>query len=650
MTVKTQVIDELGEQALLLPRRLDEALAANDRVKYCFALLQAAEAHALDPDHDAPDLAPERHAAGVDDAALDGVVAGSRRVDDNVILIPEASRIFNRIHDEIEAMLLPLDPAQIKASAEGPDFAARLAALVAALPDFEGDRVPVGTVAATTTGDRKRGDSLHILVMDLHRALNALQGELAVETVAGAKAYGLAPEDRPLVTAFMNGLAQTAPLKFDHPGLGTMATRSGGRLVIQNDIGTTDAHVLVLHVEGLATTLTYTDVHAQRAAFFRGLFKPYGVRWDDTRARRSESLAAGAEFVFCLGRFDAKDDDELKRYLAFLGSRIVFLIDWNRARKRLHNFVKDDEAVAVLKWAAEHNYGHRAFLKLGGERMLFDAIESAQPAGLRYGQHLYEALGADPAVHFLKAVLRISAEGLLAGRSERLIRDEIRAELARSFISAQEGLLALAGDHAAVIFELADAVREELRDFQIVDRARLDHIAMRSRKWEQEADTLVTRMRSLISRTHQPDIYLSLLREADDAADSFEEIAFLATLVLRDSVEEAVLKPIRILADLLVDGTQAYVRCLAAAGHVHRDGAREDLQDFLEAVDELVTIEHKTDDADRAVTATLVQHATDFRQLHVLSLISHSLEEAADALSRSALMLRDHMLNSVMAS
>ena len=52
----------------------------------------------------------------------------------------------------------------------------------------------------------------------------------------------------------MAGLNRTAPLKFDHPGLATTATRAGVRLVIQNDIGMTDAHVIVLHVEGLTVS------------------------------------------------------------------------------------------------------------------------------------------------------------------------------------------------------------------------------------------------------------------------------------------------------------------------------------------------------------------------------------------------------------
>src|SRR3974390_2830231 len=66
MTSKGSMIDALGERALLLPHKLEEALAANDRLKVCFTLLQAAERHADHPEEPVPDFSAERHAAGMD--------------------------------------------------------------------------------------------------------------------------------------------------------------------------------------------------------------------------------------------------------------------------------------------------------------------------------------------------------------------------------------------------------------------------------------------------------------------------------------------------------------------------------------------------------------------------------------------------------
>jgi hypothetical protein len=129
-------------------------------------------------------------------------------------------------------------------------------------------------------------DSLHRLVMDLHKRLNAMQGALAEDTLDGAATYSLADADRPMVAAFMAGVNRTAKLKFAHPGLATTATRAGDRLVIQNDIGTTDAHVIVIHVEDHTVSVTYTDVHPERLAFFQDMLKPRGVAWESHRAAR----------------------------------------------------------------------------------------------------------------------------------------------------------------------------------------------------------------------------------------------------------------------------------------------------------------------------------------------------------------------------
>ncbi len=52
------------------------------------------------------------------------------------------------------------------------------------------------TIASLTSGRPKAGDGVHLLVMDLHKEINRLQGAIATMEVAGAKAYGL-DENRP---------------------------------------------------------------------------------------------------------------------------------------------------------------------------------------------------------------------------------------------------------------------------------------------------------------------------------------------------------------------------------------------------------------------------------------------------------------------
>ena len=176
--------------------------------------------------------------------------------------------------------------------------------------------------------------------MDAHRALNRLQEQVALETLEGASVYGLGEDDRPLVVAFMAGVRATAPLKFDHPGLGTTATRADQRLLIQNDIGMTEAHVVVISVEGLIVTLTYTDVHLQRLKFFEALHDSFPVRWSDARHRGGATLG---DHHLVTGRYEAPDRQSLEAFLRHVGSRLVFLIDWNRARKRLASMVSKKE-------------------------------------------------------------------------------------------------------------------------------------------------------------------------------------------------------------------------------------------------------------------------------------------------------------------
>ena len=645
MSAKGQIISELGQAQLLLPEFLARALTANDRVKFCFSLLQAAENHASHPEQPMPTLFAGQTKVDLGDTDVRRLVGESRRQPDGSLHIPDAARLRRIILEDLSTMQIPLAQADVP-EAEGMTIRARN--LCTCLPDFAEDRVPAGVIDAITSADRRRGDSLHLLVMDLHKEINALQAQLATEDIDGARAWQIAEEDRHLVSAFMTGVNQTAPLKFDHPGLGTTATHIGDHLLIQNDIGTTDAHVMVIQITGLRAELTCTDVHAARLAFFQSLFEPFLVRWEDTTARHSERLAEEANYYLAVGRYEAANREALAQYLTYLGSRVVFLIDWNRARKSLREFLRKEDVVPLLKWAADQNIGHRGFLDLGGERLLYEAIEFAQRTPRRYGERLYEAIGPDAAVAWLRFVLRATAEGLLQGRSERYIRDEIKAELAGCFRGAMESLLSIAADHAALVFELATAVREGVAGYDEPECGEhLERTARRARRWEQEADAMVSRIRSLVQQSHNPGVYLALLQEADDAADALEETAFLMTLLPSVAPAGSLLDPVRSLAALLVGGAQETVKMIEAASHVHRVGAREDLQDFLEAVDRIVNIEHETDAAQRAMTSALILQAPDFRALQLLSLLANTLEEGADALLRSALMLRDHLLNDV---
>ena len=149
---------------------------------------------------------------------------------------------------------------------------------------------------------------------------------------------------------------------------------------------------------------------AVRLLFFQSLFEKFTVEWQETRSRRESGLNEGGIYHLCIGAYKARDREQLAQYLEFLGSRLVFLIDWNRARKRLRPFVRKRSGIAVLKWAADNGYGHMAYLKVGGDMLIYDAMQFAIKGAPRFGEDLRDMLGRERALAFLKFVVRTCAE------------------------------------------------------------------------------------------------------------------------------------------------------------------------------------------------------------------------------------------------
>jgi CHAD domain-containing protein/uncharacterized protein Yka (UPF0111/DUF47 family) len=649
---KARIIGELGEGELLLPALVNEGLTANDRAKYLMTLLQSAREHADHPDQTTTDLRQERLASGVADADLDAVIGRSRREGADVYHIPAAGRIHERLVEDVRRMLAPLGPGKASGASPGDrngsiaSYDSRLRSLLAEAPPLADDRISGAYIRRLTSGQREAGDSLHLLVMDLHKELNRLQQQLATESIDGAQVYGIRHDDRPLVAAFMAGVNQTRELKFDHPGLGTTATRSGDRLVLQNDIGMTDAHVLVVHVQGQTVTLTYTDVHIDRLVFFQDLFARFGVHWQDTVSRRPAGMSEEM-YHLCLGTYTARDPADLLAYLTFLGSRLVFLIDWNRARKRLRRFARRRVCLEVLRRAADHNYGHMGFLTLGGEQLILDALQSAGRLALPPGGLLSDFLGPEKAADFLSFTLQTASEGRRGGRSEFLIRDEISAELRHYIDTAHQRLLDVAAEHASLVVELATAARDLLIDGTAPDSDRVQRTVQRARHWEHRADELVNRCRAARGQGDDQRRILELLTAADDIADGLEEAVFRASL-LRNSGTNASASELKELADLAVEGAQEYLKAVENARRLHRASPREQVDDFLQAIDRTMTVEHETDDAHRRAQGWIVGFDGDYRQWHLLTGVADKLEEAADAAMRSALVLRNFILGEVL--
>ena len=634
---KTRILDSLNEQALLLPSLVNRALAANDRVKYRFALLQGAQAHAERPEAVTSSLRSERLAAGVPDSALDQVVGDAVRVGQGRYHVPESARIVRDAFSDVAEMLDPLRAAE---TPESTLFAQRLQAF--AVPDASSDELAADEIHAITSGNREAGDSLHILVMDMHRALNALQANLASESIDGCRAYGIRDTDRALIAAFMAGIGRTAPLKFDHPGLATTATRVGEKLVLQNDIGTTDAHVLVIHIAGRTVTVTYTDVHLPRLLFFQSLFDGFGVKWQETRSRKDAGMEDGV-YHLCVGSHTARSNAKLREYLGHLGSRLVFLIDWNRARKRLRLFVSRKAAIDLLKWAADGNIGHMAWLKAGGEQLIFDAMSFAYGGQLKPGDRLDDLLTESRAVQFLRFNLKQALEGLSEGRPASLIADEIRTELASQVRSTEDALLDTALEHAGLIVELADTVRAVLEAAQAGQQHAVAAMAERAKDWETAADRELNSARNTL--LEGDNFLMQLMSAADDIADDLEEAVF--HIALSPKAPGTAIAALSKLVDPVANASRELVKALAASRHARRGVPREDMDDFLQAVHAIRTMEHVSDLAEREVKRTLASDPRPFAEVFGIVEAARNLEEAADGLMHVALLLRDHVMGKV---
>jgi uncharacterized protein Yka (UPF0111/DUF47 family) len=496
------------------------------------------------------------------------------------------------------------------------------------------------SLAKITSGDRAAGDSLHILVMDLHKALNGLSLELGSETVDGAHVWGLADDDRPRVRAFMRGVNRTSPLRFDHPGLDTAATRNGERLVIQNDIGTNDAHVLVLNVDALRIAVTYSDLHATRFRFFQSLLADRGARWSVVEPMRND-LNAGETYYVGTATYECSDLAALDAALEHIGSRIVFLIDWNRARKRLQQFVSKQDAQAILAEAARRDVGHMGWLRAGGPEVVYQAMQDAGDGAFRIGDRLCDVLGDASAREFVLEVLATASLDQQRGRPVSLTAEATRLMLLRR-VRDRTSEFDLVAEHAAYCHELACALRDALAS---EDASAVESLAGRAKAWERAADALVAKALDAAEVHPRRKPVAGLLVVADDIADELEEAMFLLTLLVARPQSafpgSKVRESIRNLSETVVRAVQDYVRALAIARGVRQEGELDEPRALLDALWRIDLAEQRCDDQLRAVRRAMLDELETAADLQLAGGVASAIELASDRLLATTYAVRE---------
>ena len=353
-------------------------------------------------------------------------------------------------------------------------------------------------------------------------------------------------------------------------------------------------------------------------------------------------------YFMSIGKYSGANPNDLKGFLNHLGSRLVFLIDWNKARKQLRRFLRNRDSVAVLKWGAENEVGHRAFLELGGASLIYSVVEPEATPALRMGEPLHSILGRSETVRYFQWVLKTTKEGLLTNSSRLLIRDQVRAELLRFFRSSHQQLIDLCEEHASLTVEVATALRDSLlrikfgngKDFAFL-------MTTKAKQWEGRADEIVQRVRTLSKRMNVSEAFSLLIGEMDDVLDSLEEACFMTTLMPSDHPSPRASDELLSLSEIALGGARELLRTLMAAETLRTAGTQSDVQDFLRSADAITTAEMKCDEALRRAENAILAEASDFKQLWVYTQAGRSIEQSTNYQRKGSYLLRDMILEEI---
>ena len=631
--LKDKAVESLGQQSLLLPAWITVALNANDRLKLLITLLQSAKQHAFTPEAKVLDWGKDFRSAGF--VELDWVkdFATSAYLEDETLIVSNQETFFENLQENLSLMARPV----IELGDTGnEDLCARCEIWHSHLKKFSiSEGISNTTITALTHGDRKQNDSFHLLVMDLHKRINAIASTISTENIAGAHAWHVLPEDHARIEAFMHGLQRTAALKFSHPGLDTAATRDEQRLLIQNDIGTNDAHVLVIEVRDKQIELTYSELHKGRFEFFKAMLEKLNFDWQVFEPVTTADLNAGKPYHVGKATYLANTETDLLQALQMVGSRIVFVIDWNRARKRLQHFVSKKIAIKLLTQGAENEYGHMAWLLAGGEKLVYQTMQSVASDAFRIGDRLDEVCGEHAAELFLEELMRMCSAMLLDQQPTSLIADEARMLLVH-VLRKRSFEFDLLADHAAYCHALSQLLAQclETSTTQTADAYKV--ITDQAKEWEHAADHLLTEARQRAERQPRWQPVVHLLSQSDDVADTLEESIFILSM-LSNAPLHSIPPEVNVVLARLVQTTQAaiqdYVKAIQIARDITSDGTSQDTDAFLKVLWQMLRAERHCDELYREARLLIVNHLHDQPVAFGLtSDLAGAIESASDAL------------------
>jgi ABC-type proline/glycine betaine transport system ATPase subunit len=89
---------------------------------------------------------------------------------------------------------------------------------------------------------------------------------------------------------------------------------------------------------------------------------------------------------------------------------------------------------------------------------------------------------------------------------------------------------------------------------------------------------------------------------------------------------------------------QEYLKVLIAAQNIRKDYSRDEMQEFLTAVNRVISLEHECDEALRLTEKTIIFESTDYKELRVYFEIARIIEEATNSLMKSVYIMHDTIL------
>jgi uncharacterized protein Yka (UPF0111/DUF47 family) len=297
----------------------------------------------------------------------------------------------------------------------------------------------------------------------------------------------------------------------------------------------------------------------------------------------------------------------------------------------------------VLGEVARLDVGHRAWLQVGGERLIFAAMQAAGEGAFQIGERLDEVIGKADAHAFLVAVMRLACDALRRGQPPALVADETRMLLAQH-VRQRTSEFDLLTEHAAYCHSLAQAVSDALAHGAERSGKQSRDLAARAKEWERKADELVMQVREKAERQPRWRPVARVIERSDDVADALEEAAFLVSLAADHHTEgwnDDVRKLLGRLARTVLEATQDQVKALAIARTLNANSESGDNDSFLRATWRVLQAERQCDLLLRDARRVILGAVRDAPSLMLANDLACVLELTTDRLLTAAYALRD---------